>query len=659
MPQPVLESPASEPEEVAPCGAQIFFEGKPVDRVPLRAEMCFGRDPQADVVLGDPAVSRRHATVRFDPQGGCVVTDLHSTAGSFVNGHRFDTQELTVGDRLQIGPFTFLYDGQALVRTSAACGDIAAREITASIGTLTILKSLSFSVPPAQFAGIIGPSGAGKSTLLHTLAGLRAPESGTVQIAGRDVYDAGPADRSFGFVPQEDIVHPELTVAQALHFAARLRLPASTPAVELYKLSLQTMDQLGLRERAGHTIARLSGGQRKRVSVAVELLARPAVLFLDEPSSGLDPATEFQLMELLRDLADTGCTILCTTHVMDHAFLMDQLLVLAAGHLVFQGTAQEARQHFAVAKLPALYDRLQERPAREWREAWTAAARSPESLAPARPAAAPAVGARFPVPILLHRQWTILAADPRNFLFLLGQPLLIGALISWVSDKGSLLLFFAYVATLWFGCSNAAQEIVREIAIYRRERLVGVGTHAYLLAKTGFLGAITILQSVVLYLAILLGEWGTDGSPAWHLAGLVGTALAAVGIGLAISAWARSTMQAVLVVPLVLIPQILFCGFTVPASEMTPAVRAVSRPMPSYAAQTLMDTAFLWGKVMDRTAMTDYMPAYRNLMGDTALTSRDRYLETHSAAVALATQAGWVVVSYLAAWAALRRRERQ
>ena len=128
------------------------------------------------------------------------------------------------------------------------------------------------------------------------------------------------------------------------------------------------MDELGLRDHAGQSIARLSGGQRKRVSVAVELLARPAVLFLDEPSSGLDPATESQLMEVLRELTNTGCTVVCTTHVMENAYLMDELIIITGGCLAFLGTAQEAREYFGVTRLHALYQRLLERPAAEWKK---------------------------------------------------------------------------------------------------------------------------------------------------------------------------------------------------------------------------------------------------------------------------------------------------
>lgn len=654
-------APSASPREAESSQSPtMLVRGQSTDRVEISGELIFGRDPQADVVLGYPGVSRRHALVREQAGSGCLVTDLHSTGGSFVNGRRFDTQELTIGDRLQIGPFCFQYDGRALTLGAAAAGStITTINVTVKSGAHTLLHGIDLRFPPAQFTGILGPSGAGKSTLLNVLAGLRTPTAGRVLVDGEDLYEDG-VHHSFGYVPQEDIVHPELTVAQALRFSARLRLAASTPPVEIQKLIIQTLIQLGLRERADHPIHRLSGGQRKRVSVGVELLARPPVLFLDEPSSGLDPATEFQLMELLRDLADTGCTIVCTTHVMEHAYLFDRLSVLVGGRAAFLGSAQEARDYFRVPKLTALYDRLQERSPADWAKDAPATSDPARPETPAKPAGHPARPRRGSVlPILLQRQWAILSADRRNFLILLGQPLIIGALVSWVTNDHALALFFAYVATLWFGCSNAAQEIVKELPIYRRERLVGVGAHAYLLSKFTFLTAITWLQAALLYTVLQMGEQGLDGTAYWQLLALGGIALAAVGIGSAISALARSVMQAVIVVPLVLIPQILFSGFTVPAHEMNPSVHAVSRVMPSFAARTMVDTSFLWNQKIARGTLSDYWTSFRNLNRKEDLKMGEIFRRSAPATQALLIQGLWALITYLIAWQALRSREKQ
>ncbi|EDY18338.1 FHA modulated ABC efflux pump with fused ATPase and integral membrane subunits [Chthoniobacter flavus Ellin428] len=658
-----VPAPASKKEPPSgPAGnAQMLVFGKPADRIQVDRPMTFGRDPGTDIMLNDPGVSRRHASVAPGERGGVIVTDLNSTAGSFVNGHRFDTHELTIGDRLQIGPFCFHFDGHSLNRVAnAAGGTIRSDHVFMRSGTLTILDDVVLTIPASRFVGIIGPSGAGKSSLLTTLSGLRAPEKGLVLVDGKDIY-SGNEPQSFGFVPQEDIVHADLTVDQALRFSARLRLPAGTPPREIDKLLLQTMDQLGLRAHARKPINRLSGGQRKRVSVGVELLAKPAILFLDEPSSGLDPATEFQLMELLRDLADTGCTIVCTTHVMENAYLMDQLIVLCGGCLAFQGSSQAAREYFGVQKLTGLYDRLADRPAKEWQKAFVdrpaSADEMPPPIGPSVRIAKPARRA-FALPILLARQWTILSSDWRNFVLLISQPIIIAALVSWVSDDRALIMFFAYLATMWFGTSNAAQEIVKEIAIYRRERLVGVGAHSYLASKFIFLITLTAFQALLLYVTVMIGEGKRDGSVMLQLASLLGIAIAGVGIGAAISALSRSVMQAVMFVPLILIPQILFSGYTVASTDMSHKVLLVSRLTPTFCAQTVMDTSFLWQRELSGELISDHHQSYRNLDPNREFSTGDVYNKFHPAKRGLIGLLCWGIFTYFVAWFTLKKRER-
>ncbi len=655
-PHSVSSTPA--PADKAP---KVLVAGVSNDHIVLTGRLVLGRDSSADVILDDRAVSRRHAEISERAGGGWIIKDLNSSAGSFVNGRRFDQFELSIGDRLQIGPFHFQFDGSALLSMAqAAGGGLVATGISSSAGPQRILDNVSLEIAPSRFVGIIGPSGAGKSSLLHAVSGLSKPDTGQVLTDGTDVYAKG-ALPSFGFVPQEDIVHPELTVIEALRFSARLRLPKGTPKIEIQKLLLQTMDQLGLRNRADTPIGRLSGGQRKRVSVGVELLAKPSVLFLDEPTSGLDPATEFQLMELLRKLADTGCTIICTTHIMENAYLMDGVTVLVGGCLAFDGPPAQAREYFGVAKLSGLYEQLQSRPAKDWQKQWadSAAAAQPQTAAhlpPREPGRPPRVKTPWPLGILLHRQWAILRADWRNFLILLGQPLVIAALVSWVSDDKALIMFFAYLSTLWFGCSNAAQEIVRELAIYRRERLVGVGTNSYLASKFLFLSGITCVQALLLFGALAWFEEGTGGAVRWQLAALAGTSIAAVGIGSAISAMSRTVTQAVMLVPMILIPQIIFSGYTVPASDMSEPVLRVSKAMPSFGAQRVFDTSFLWGKRLSGSTISDFAQSYRNLDPDRELTSQDTFANSQPARNALLGHGAWLLASFGFAWSLLRRR---
>jgi ABC transport system ATP-binding/permease protein len=622
--------------------------------IELRDGLILGRSADAGAVLPDPSVSRRHAIVRRR-ESGWRVEDLGSRSGSFLNGRLFKAEELVFGDLLRIGPYSLRFDGRFLRETAGSTGArLEARELSKSTFGVSVLSAVSLSVAPCQFVGVIGPSGAGKSTLLDALCALRPADAGSVTIDGIDLYENYDLLREeLGYVPQDDIVPLELSIEQALFLSARLRLPRGTPSAEIRKLVWHTMRLLAIDERAGTPVGKLSGGQRKRVSVGAELLCRPRLMFLDEPTSGLDPAAEFRLMESLRHLAATGCTILCTTHVMGNAFLFDRLAVLYNGRLVFFGEPAAALEYFDVERLTLLYDSLASRPASEW--------------APHRETPAPAESARAlpqrskrsaALPILLRRQWAIFCADWKNILLVLGQPVFIGLLVTWVTKEPALVLFFSYIATLWFGCGNAAQEIVKELPMFRRERLIGLGRHSYLLAKFFSLAGVTAVQSALLYGVMQLSTWGIGGDARWQLLGLVFAACAAVGIGLAISALAKSVLQAVMMVPLVLIPQILFSGFTPPAGDMKPAPYLVSRLMPSASVQSAMDVSLFWGKKISGSLRVDYPSAFSNLNRDRSLKNGQIYADAKPARQGLATLAAWALAAYWAAWFALRSKER-
>lgn len=645
-----------------PDAPEIIMQGKPVEYIPLSAErITFGRGEENDAVLLDPTVSRQHMAIR-KTSDGFVVEDLKSRIGSFANGLRFEEHLLVIGDQLQMGPFYLRFDGRNLLRVAGARGArLGAEKLNVDINNTHILNDVTFIIEPGQFINILGPSGAGKSTLLDALNGLRPASSGKVVLDEYDLYHNFEGLRPrIGYVPQDDIVHPELTVRDALRFSARLRLGSETPEKEILKLVERTMEQLGLEKRADTRVGNLSGGQRKRVSVGVELLGRPRIMFLDEPTSGLDPATEFKMMQLLRRMADNGCTVVCTTHVMENVYLADQLLILVQGRLVYTGPPDEARNHFGVQRMTLLYDRIEERPAEEWQEIFEKirAGSPPKRPQVSQNPLVPSKSSGSRIPLLLTRQWRILKSDPRNFWILLVQPFIIGALVSWVTDSTSLALFFAYVSTLWFGTSNGAQEIVREIPIFRRERFVGMGLHEYLIGKALLLGGMTCLQALILYLTMSLGEWGLAGNPAWQISVLLLTATSAVGVGLALSSLVRSTMQAVMLVPLLLIPQILFSGQVVPASEMNKPVRIFSGLLPSYSAQRVMDVSLLWNKRVARETLKDNWSAFRNVNETGDIKTGEVYNRPWPALWAMIKLICWFITGYIAAAICLKKKER-
>src|SRR4051812_26083286 len=222
-----------------------------------------------------------------------------------------------------------------------------------------VLHSVSFSIEPGELVAVVGGSGAGKSTLLDAIAGVRPADEGTVLFDGVPYYEHLDEYRStLGYVPQDDIIHPELSLIATLRYAAELRLPDGTSAGERESAVADVMDALDLTERAKLRIGSLSGGQRKRASIAVELLTKPEVFFLDEPTSGLDPATAADLLRLLRRLADSGRTVVLTTHSMQDLDICDKLVVLARdGHRAFVGSPEAAVDHFQVGH-DAMYERL-------------------------------------------------------------------------------------------------------------------------------------------------------------------------------------------------------------------------------------------------------------------------------------------------------------
>jgi ABC-type multidrug transport system ATPase subunit len=658
------EESSTASELVNPLGS-VLYKGKPADSISLGSDLIFGRSGDVDVLLSDPVVSRRHAMIESGPKGYRLL-DLHSKSGSFVNGRRFDEHDLVIGDQIQLGPFFFIYDGKQLIRVRRlSVGRIIAIGLTKQGDSGPILNRAGFVAEPGQFIGILGPSGAGKTTLLNALSGLRPAESGKILFDQTDLYkNLGQLRSLFGYVPQDDIVHSDLTVTEALTFAARLRLPAGTPRSEIVKLVDHTIASLGLSDRVNLKTGRLSGGQRKRVSVGVELLSRPPLLFLDEPTSGLDPLAEFKLMELLRRLADTGCTVVCTTHVMENVYLMDQIAIISDGRVVFQGAPDEARSRFGVTRLSALYDALQAIDPKNLPAFEPAVPGEPEQE---RPAAVPLAKKKraFSLPILLQRQFAIFRADVKNLIILLAQPIIIGALVAWVASDPQLDQFFAYIATLWFGCSNSAQELVRELPIYRRERLVGLSRWSYLTSKFLWMGGLTAIQSLLIYATISIGRLGTHGAVHWQVIGLILLAFAATGIGLTVSAFARTPMQAVMLVPLLLIPQILFSGFTVSDEDMAPPVLALSEIMPSFASERIADVSFLINNKISGELAHEYSKAYFNINDWYRSRTGERlktgivYTDARPLWVAYLSLILWTISGYIGSFWLLGRKEQE
>ncbi len=319
----------------------------------------FGRDPKNEAQIDHPLVSLFHASIDLKA-GSWIITDLNSEHGTLVNQKRLKKpRSLRPGDQIRIGSSQFIFNGDETLSRRDDVGQIRLDAIGVShkIGSTTLLQDISLSILPKEFVAIVGPSGAGKTSLLNALCGLRPASKGQILINNQDLYQNIEAYRSvLGYVPQEDIIHRELTVNQALQYSARLRLPPDwTPQERQTRIDI-VLAELELSHRRHAAIRELSGGERKRVSIGVELLTQPDLFFLDEATSGLDPGLESQMMKQLRRLSDRGHTVVLITHATKNVMLCDMVLFLTkGGRTAFWGPPAEALNYFGVQDFDEIY----------------------------------------------------------------------------------------------------------------------------------------------------------------------------------------------------------------------------------------------------------------------------------------------------------------
>jgi ABC transport system ATP-binding/permease protein len=569
------------------------------DLLALDRSLTVGRqDYPRQIVFDHPAVSRRHAA--FDVgDGGVTVRDLGSTNGTFVNGARIDRPRVIVaGDRVDIGPFQLTFDGKALSSASRAGN---AELVVSGVGfdvrmagrdLVRILDGATFEIKPREFVCIIGASGSGKSTLMNILAGRALPSTGAVKLNGTNLHDAFDAmKQDIAFVPQQDVLHEQLTLRQALDYAAQLRLPRDTSGAQRHAIVETAARSVDLFERLDTRIGLLSGGQKKRASLASEILNRPSLLFLDEVTSGLDESTDWEIMRLLRRLADEGMTIVVVTHTLANveAFCHKVVCMGRGGHTTFVGAPDAALAYFGVQRLGGIFNRIEEDGARFWRARYEdtglgtviapgTVRRGEAAIEPVRRRkespwrVAGLVVRQFG--ILTHRNTRLLLADRRTLVMAAVQSGLIGGLMGYafgtfgsgpeaVTGKNA-LLFLLGLTSIWLGCNGASKDIVGELVIYKRERDINLSTAAFVLSKYVVTGLFTVLQlAVVFALTALLAE-RIPGRDLPQFGILVAGGLAGTAIGLVISAFSNTRDQATTIVPLALVPQIILAGILVP-----------------------------------------------------------------------------------------------
>jgi ABC-type multidrug transport system ATPase subunit/pSer/pThr/pTyr-binding forkhead associated (FHA) protein len=323
-----------------------------------------GRAPDNRVVLQHPQISGHHARLDLMPGGGYRISDLGSTNHIYVNQDRVHGQQaLKPDDIIRIGPYKFTYTGSVLTQHDESQGiRIDALHLKKEGNNhVVLLNDISLVIPPRKFIALVGGSGAGKSTLMDALNGLRPAQDGVVLYNGQDYYaNLAAFSTQLGYVPQDDIIHRELTVERALYYAAKLRLPQDFTEQQIKERIDEVLDDVEMKFRRGLLVSKLSGGQRKRVSIALELLAKPSVFFLDEPTSGLDPGLDRKMMLLLRKLADKGHTIVLVTHATNNINACDYICFLCqGGRVAYFGPPDDAKTYFGKTDFAEIYSALE------------------------------------------------------------------------------------------------------------------------------------------------------------------------------------------------------------------------------------------------------------------------------------------------------------
>lgn len=589
---------SSHPSSVSHPGLTSTFR-RPTTVRPLAAKAAvrIGRAPDNDLVIDDLVVSRRHAELRALADGTYEIADLGSHNGTYLNGARVDHAAIGEGDIVGIGHSAFLLVGDQLqeyVDTGEVSLDVQDLGVAVDQGRKTLLDQVSFPVGAKCLLAVVGPSGAGKSTLLGALTGLRPADRGTVLYDGRDLYrDYAELRSRIGLVPQDDILHAQLTVRRALAYAAELRFPQDTAKAEREARVDEVIGELGLQQRADQPIHSLSGGQRKRVSVALELLTKPSLLFLDEPTSGLDPGMDRSVMHMLRGLADDGRTVIVVTHSVLSLDVCDRLLVLApGGRIAYFGPPQEALAFFGFEEWPEAFEAFEDQQGRDWAGEYRASpthrrhvdvtARQPlfAGQEPGRPGGAPAHappkaqswGSQLST--LVRRYGAVLGADRTFLIIMIALPFMMGAMAralagnTLTAETALNALLILCIGGVLTGAANAVRELIKERVIYQRERAVGLSRSAYLMSKVVVLGAITVLQAAVLTVVALGGvKLSAPGGKGVFMPPLIEIALAvallsftAMMLGLMISALVRKEEVTMPLLVLVAIVQVVFCG---------------------------------------------------------------------------------------------------
>lgn len=553
--------------------------------LPLGNQACtIGRDPDCNIVLNQPAISRIHARI-YPYNDRYVLEDCGSTNGLFVNGEKMTGScYLREKDIVQLAGNILIFSCNAVFYKSTVSGiQLSAVHLGKQVdhGKKQILSDVNINIESNEFVAIVGGSGAGKSTLLKALGGYDQDYLGMVMYNGiplRSNY--GMLKNIIGYVPQEDIVYENLTLWKMLYYTAEMKLPKETSAGELHDRIQEVLSLVELSEHQDTMIRNLSGGQKKRASIAVELLADPGMFFLDEPTSGLDPGTEKKLMSVLSRLSKSkGKTIVMVTHTTQSLDLCDRILFMGkGGQVCFLGTPAEALQFFQADSLIDVYNLLED-DSDSWAERFCMLY-APDQEGPEKKddklLNEKKVSFFKQLNILTRRYFSLTINDRARLLLLLLQPVVIALLLKVVAPVKSFkvyeptkeILFTFVCAAIWIGIFNTIQEICKERNIVKREYMSNLKLTAYILSKyivqllISMLQAaeftaifiLTVVHSTAMHKGVMLPVGIELFLTTWL------TIYCSSTMGLLISAMMKTGDQAMAVSPFLFMMQLLFSG---------------------------------------------------------------------------------------------------
>lgn len=545
-----------------------------------KRELTIGREDSCDIMLPHISVSKRHAKIIHEKDGYYII-DNGSTNGVIVNNRRISGKE-----RLHEKDVIIITNSKLIFTTATVFYCCYKSGISVDASDVVIKRGkgkksfitgnhVNLNIKPGELIAIIGGSGAGKSTILNCMCGYLKPTQGEVYINGVNLYrNFDSLKKLIGYVPQSDIVYDNLTLHDMLLYTAKLRLPKDTTPAEHETAITRAIDTVELTEKRDSFIKSLSGGQRKRASIAVELLSDPNLLFLDEPASGLDPGTERNLMQSLRKMADSGKTVILVTHSTLQLKMCDKIVFMGkGGNLCFYGSYDEALNFFEVSDIVDVYNMITDN-SEHWRSEYEQTRASSRKVSEAAPVSSKSKKNRFKqLGVLSARYIKLVINDKQRLLLLLMQAPLLSVLISFVAngkqfeqyEMSKSLLFALSCSAFWVGMLNAIQEICKERTVMKREYMTGLSLGSYISSKIFVLGTLCLVQSLlitgVFSLMVGLPEKGVImASFIEILITTFLTAVASTAMGLFVSSLFTNADRAMTVAPILLMPQILFSG---------------------------------------------------------------------------------------------------